>query len=461
MAHLNPEKGEELNGHAVLNPDSAEPDHNKEEPVAEKTESPAVSVKNDPKQLEELVVDSSDTSGPKCLEVSGQKTTITPAAEPPKTASKPSTDEVSSFFGKVFKKKPVQQASETSDAVDAPVVVDLKIDMEPDPVEIKNHTEAELEAQALQDVTEEKKPAEEQKTAEKSVMNFFKTLASPAKTSKEAQVTADASKEQEAPKAPPPPPPPAPPKLEGKAEPVLKKEETPAAKEPAKTKDKSKSSGFSKLFRSKVLPGKAAPKVEMISANGGQVETSGVPVKVEEKKPVEVKAEPVEVEGEKPEVNAEPVEVEEKKPEVNAEVDASKTSTLEAGASAPKAEEPPAPEEKKPEKKSTFGKLFKPKATVAKKETAASTPAPAAAAEAAPPAKPKEDPKAAAAAPSAAQPAPDSKSETSTNGASPNIPRKMEKRNSLQLFFKNLGPKRQSDGGAQPDAPAAATEKAK
>ncbi|TRY99419.1 hypothetical protein DNTS_006586 [Danionella cerebrum] len=393
MAHLNPEKGEELNGHAVLNPDSAEPDHNKEEPVAEKTESPAVSVKNDPKQLEELVVDSSDTSGPKCLEVSGQKTTITPAAEPPKTASKPSTDEVSSFFGKVFKKKPVQQASETSDAVDAPVVVDLKIDMEPDPVEIKNHTEAELEAQALQDVTEEKKPAEEQKTAEKSVMNFFKTLASPAKTSKEAQVTADASKEQEAPKAPPPPPPPAPPKLEGKAEPVLKKEETPAAKEPAKTKDKSKSSGFSKLFRSKV--------------------------------------------------------------------DASKTSTLEAGASAPKAEEPPAPEEKKPEKKSTFGKLFKPKATVAKKETAASTPAPAAAAEAAPPAKPKEDPKAAAAAPSAAQPAPDSKSETSTNGASPNIPRKMEKRNSLQLFFKNLGPKRQSDGGAQPDAPAAATEKAK
>ncbi|TRY99417.1 hypothetical protein DNTS_006586 [Danionella cerebrum] len=435
MAHLNPEKGEELNGHAVLNPDSAEPDHNKEEPVAEKTESPAVSVKNDPKQLEELVVDSSDTSGPKCLEVSGQKTTITPAAEPPKTASKPSTDEVSSFFGKVFKKKPVQQASETSDAVDAPVVVDLKIDMEPDPVEIKNHTEAELEAQALQDVTEEKKPAEEQKTAEKSVMNFFKTLASPAKTSKEAQVTADASKEQEAPKAPPPPPPPAPPKLEGKAEPVLKKEETPAAKEPAKTKDKSKSSGFSKLFRSK------------------------------------------------------PVEVEEKKPEVNAEVDASKTSTLEAGASAPKAEEPPAPEEKKPEKKSTFGKLFKPKvllgqvssriqaaassaaasftlasagaATVAKKETAASTPAPAAAAEAAPPAKPKEDPKAAAAAPSAAQPAPDSKSETSTNGASPNIPRKMEKRNSLQLFFKNLGPKRQSDGGAQPDAPAAATEKAK
>ncbi|TRY99416.1 hypothetical protein DNTS_006586 [Danionella cerebrum] len=436
MAHLNPEKGEELNGHAVLNPDSAEPDHNKEEPVAEKTESPAVSVKNDPKQLEELVVDSSDTSGPKCLEVSGQKTTITPAAEPPKTASKPSTDEVSSFFGKVFKKKPVQQASETSDAVDAPVVVDLKIDMEPDPVEIKNHTEAELEAQALQDVTEEKKPAEEQKTAEKSVMNFFKTLASPAKTSKEAQVTADASKEQEAPKAPPPPPPPAPPKLEGKAEPVLKKEETPAAKEPAKTKDKSKSSGFSKLFRSK-------------------------PVKVEEKKPVEVKAEPVEVEGEKPEVNAEPVEVEEKKPEVNAEVDASKTSTLEAGASAPKAEEPPAPEEKKPEKKSTFGKLFKPKATVAKKETAASTPAPAAAAEAAPPAKPKEDPKAAAAAPSAAQPAPDSKSETSTNGASPNIPRKMEKRNSLQLFFKNLGPKRQSDGGAQPDAPAAATEKAK
>ncbi|RXN13914.1 neurofilament heavy polypeptide-like isoform X2 [Labeo rohita] len=222
----------------------------------------------------------------------------------------------------------------------------------------------------------------------------------PTKTSKEAKATPDASKEQvqEAPKAPPPPPP-APPKMESKAEPAVKKEETSAAKAATaaatkaegSAKSKTKDSALSKLFRPK-------------------------------------------------------------------QVDASKSSTLEAAA---KPEEPPAPkpEEKKLEKKSTFGNLFKPKVLLGqvssriqaaassaatsislmsaaaapepKKETPAAPPV----AEAAPPAKAKEEPKPVAPAPQAA---PDNKSVDSTDNSSPNMPRKLEKRNSLQLFFKNL-----------------------
>lgn len=71
------------------------------------------------------------------------------------------------------------------------------------------------------------------------------------------------------------------------------------------------------------------------------------------------------------------------------------------------------------------------KAPEPKKETSAAP----AAAESAPVAKAKEEPKPAA---PAAPAAPDNKSADSTDNASPNIPRKLEKRNSIQLFFKNL-----------------------
>ncbi|KAK2885243.1 hypothetical protein Q8A67_016080 [Cirrhinus molitorella] len=307
-----------------------------------------------------------------------------------------------------------------------------------DPVDIKTSAEPakpEPEAEALEpspvEAAEENNPPEEAKPAEKTVMNFFKTFVTPTKTSKEAKATPDASKEQEAPKAPPPPPP-APPKMESKAEPAVKKEETSATKAAAaaatkaegSAKSKTKDSALSKLFRPK-------------------------PVVVEDKKPVEV------------------------------QVDSSKSSTLEAAA---KPEEPPAPkpEEKKLEKKSTFGNMFKPKVLLGqmssriqaaassaatsislmsaaaapepKKETPAAPPV----AEAAPPAKAKEEPKPAAPAPQAA---PDNKSVDSTDNSSPNMPRKLEKRNSLQLFFKNLGQKRHSDAGVQTDP--VAPEKAK
>ncbi|XP_077075017.1 uncharacterized protein LOC143725962 isoform X14 [Siphateles boraxobius] len=406
----------ELNGHAVPTPDGSELVASKAAAVEQKCETPPVTITKKPPKKEE--VDSCKLNGPKHVETTPEeKNTVAKDAEPPKTVPKPSEDEVTNFFGKMFKKKsePVKPASKSNDSVDAPVTaVDLKIDLQPDPVDIKTSAEPEPEPEpegktlepSPVEVTEENNPPEDIKAAEKSVMNFFKTFVTPTKTSKEAKATPDASKEQSQKETPPapstnvqetpkaPPPPPAPPKMESKAEPVVKKEETSATKAAAATKaegsakTKTKDSSFSKLFRPK-------------------------PVVVEEKKPVEV------------------------------QVDASKSSTLEASA---KPEEPPAPkpEEKKQEKKSTFGKMFKPKAPEAKNET----PAPPPVAEAAPVVKAKEEPKPAIPAP---QTAPDNKSIGSTDNSSPNMPRKLEKRNSLQLFFKNLGQKRQSDAGVQTD----------
>ncbi|XP_050952967.1 breast carcinoma-amplified sequence 1 isoform X9 [Labeo rohita] len=405
----------ELNGHAVPAPET-EPEIIKKAPVEQKSETPPAPVTDQPKPPEKEEVDCSKANGPAHVETTPEpKTTVATDPEPPKKAPKPSGDEVSGFL-KMFKKKsePVKPAAESDDAVDALAkTLDLKNDVQPDPVDIKTSAEPEPEpepeAEALEpspvEAADENNPSEEVKPVEKTVMNFFKTFVTPTKTSKEAKATPDASKEQsqketppapstnvqEAPKAPPPPPP-APPKMESKAEPAVKKEETSAAKAATaaatkaegSAKSKTKDSALSKLFRPK-------------------------------------------------------------------QVDASKSSTLEAAA---KPEEPPAPkpEEKKLEKKSTFGNLFKPKAPEPKKETPAAPPV----AEAAPPAKAKEEPKPVAPAPQAA---PDNKSVDSTDNSSPNMPRKLEKRNSLQLFFKNLGQKRHSDAGVQTDP--VAPEKAK
>ncbi|XP_070963527.1 skin secretory protein xP2-like isoform X4 [Oncorhynchus clarkii lewisi] len=262
-------------------------------------------------------------------------------------------------------------------------------------------------------------------------MNFFKTLVTPTKKNKQGTATPDVTKDQsqkeaqptakttaaqvvDAPAAakggmsfpPPPPPAPAPPKMEVKAEiaaqPVTnapKKEPKDAAKEPEATKSKS-DSPFSRLFSRK-------------------------------------------------------------------EIDASKTATLEASA---KPEPPPAPapkEGKKPAVAKASFSFFKPKDLLnqmASKVQTASTsgvrllkkpfkgasepkkeaPAPAADAIAGPSVA-KEEPKA------PEIPAVDSKpasgpSEGGDN--SPVLPKRLEKRNSIHLFFKNLG-KRQSDAGVQ------------
>ncbi|XP_029578567.1 breast carcinoma-amplified sequence 1 isoform X2 [Salmo trutta] len=277
----------------------------------------------------------------------------------------------------------------------------------------------------------------ESQTEDNPVMNFFKTL-----SQKEAQPTATTTAAQvvDAPAAakggmsipPPPPPAPAPPKMEVKAEIAAqpgtnkpKKEPKDASKEPEATKSKS-DNPFSRLFSRKALLGLKS-KIKVKSTSGASAPA--------------------------------------KPPAV--EIDASKTATLEASA---KPEPPPAPapkEGKKPAVAKTSFSLFKPKDLLnqmaSKVQTAstsgvrllkkpfkgASEPkkeAPAPAAEAvAGPSVAKEEPKA------PEIPAVDSKpasgpSEGGDN--SPVLPKRLEKRNSIHLFFKNLG-KRQSDAGVQ------------
>ncbi|XP_024239883.1 skin secretory protein xP2 isoform X3 [Oncorhynchus tshawytscha] len=277
----------------------------------------------------------------------------------------------------------------------------------------------------------------ESQTEDNPVMNFFKTL-----SQKEAQPTATTTAAQvvDAPAAakggmsfpPPPPPAPAPPKMEVKAEiaaqPVTnapKKEPKDAAKESEATKSKS-DSPFSRLFSRKALLGLKS-KIKVKSTSGASAPA--------------------------------------KPPAV--EIDASKTATLEASA---KPEPPPAPapkEGKKPAVAKASFSFFKPKDLLnqmASKVQTASTsgvrllkkpfkgasepkkeaPAPAADAIAGPSVA-KEEPKA------PQIPAVDSKPASGpTEGGdnSPILPKRLEKRNSIHLFFKNLG-KRQSDAGVQ------------
>ncbi|XP_058266656.1 breast carcinoma-amplified sequence 1 isoform X2 [Hemibagrus wyckioides] len=384
----------------------------------------------------------------------------TPAKDAPKQPNTPS------MFNKMFKKKtgPVPPASEVNTAAEALIIAAVEAESQKsEPTDIKASTQAEKVPQgeaskpSTTEVTQDTTQPEQSGIEEKTVMNFFKTFVTSTKTTKEATASPDVSKEQvqEASKVPPPPPP-APPKMESKAEPAVKKDEAPpvevkatAAKEQeTQSKTRTKDSPFSKLFRTKALLGKKGSKGASVPAK-----TSSASVVIEEAKPVEI------------------------------QVDASKTSTLEAGA---KAEPPPAPkpEEKKADKKpSPFANLLKPKvllgqvsskihaaassaaagisltaggaATEPKKEASATATAPA---EAAQSTKAKEEPKPAApAAPAAASP--DSKPVGSSDNSSPSTTRKLEKRNSIQLFFKNLGQKRHSDAGVQTEP--AAPEKAK
>nr|XP_046221892.1 wiskott-Aldrich syndrome protein homolog 1-like isoform X4 [Oncorhynchus gorbuscha] len=270
----------------------------------------------------------------------------------------------------------------------------------------------------------------ESQTEDNPVMNFFKTLVTSTKKNKQGTAIPDVTKDQsqkeaqptatttaaqvvDAPAAakggmsfpPPPPPAPAPPKMEVKAEIVAqpvtnapKKEPKDAAKEPEATKSKS-DSPFSRLFSRKALLGLKS-KIKVKSTSGASAPA--------------------------------------KPPAV--EIDASKTATLEASA---KPEPPPAPapkEGKKPAVAKASFSFFKPKASEPKKEA----PAPAADAIAGPSVS-KEEPKA------PEIPAVDSKPASGpTEGGdnSPILPKRLEKRNSIHLFFKNLG-KRQSDAGVQ------------
>ncbi|XP_042265227.1 breast carcinoma-amplified sequence 1 isoform X3 [Thunnus maccoyii] len=296
---------------------------------------------------------------------------------------------------------------------------------------------------------------EESKPEENPVMNFFKTLVTPTKTTKKETATPDATKDQsekenqpaptttvaqvsEPPAAAkgmsiPPPPPPEPPKMEVKGEPAAKpikptpqEEPKAAAKEPESSKGKSAKDTLSKFFRPKTIKAPLQQDVEV--AVQQVVEVQETPV--EEPEPV--------------------VEVQ--------KVDPSKAGTLEAAAKP----EPPPPvqEEKKPASKPSFFSLFKPKAAEPKK----ATPAPAAAAEGAQTVKAKEEPKGAAKSSEAAADNKPASVASQAGDDAANVPKKLEKRNSIQLFFKALGQKRHStDAGVQtePVVVAPAAEKAK
>ncbi|XP_022045488.1 breast carcinoma-amplified sequence 1 isoform X5 [Acanthochromis polyacanthus] len=300
-------------------------------------------------------------------------------------------------------------------------------------------------------------------------MNFFKTLVTTTKTSKKETTTPDATKEQsqketqpaatttvaqisEPPAAPkgmsiPPPPPPEPPKMEIKGEPtakpvkpVPKEEPKAAAKQPESSKGKSAKDTLSKFFRPKVLLGVHISRGKGASASGAK--TAAV-------------------------------------------VDPSKSGTLEAAAKP----EPPPPvqEEKKKASKSPFFSFFKPKVLLdhmtTKVQTASTsgvrllrkttglaaepktaTPTPPAAAEATQAVKAKEEPKAAAKSSEAVVDNKPASVASQAGDDAANVPKRLEKRNSIQLFFKNLGQKRHStDAGVQtePVTVAPAAEKAK
>ncbi|XP_044066637.1 breast carcinoma-amplified sequence 1 isoform X22 [Siniperca chuatsi] len=392
-------------------------------------------------------------------------------------------------FGKMFKKKTeppadVKSVNKTETSNEDQTDVSLPAtDPQPETANLKQESESltASESVTLDPGPEEGKapetdsqPVENQEDSnpeENPVMNFFKTLVTPTKTTKKETATPDATKDQsqkenqpaatttvaqvsEPPAAPkgmsiPPPPPPEPPKMEIKGEPAAKpvkptpkEEPKAAAKEPESSKGKSAKNTLSKFFRPKTIKEAPQSAVEM----------------------VEELPQPV-VEAEK--------------------VDPSKASTLEASAKP----EPPPPvqEEKKTASKSPFLSFFKPKVLLdhmTTKVQAASTsgvrllrrttwlaadpkkatPAPAAAAEAAQTVKAKEEPKVAAKSSEAAVDNKPASAASQAGDDAASVPRKLEKRNSIHLFFKNLGQKRNStDAGVQtePVTVAPAAEKAK
>ncbi|XP_023248804.1 fibrous sheath CABYR-binding protein-like isoform X6 [Seriola lalandi dorsalis] len=407
---------------------------------------------------------------------------------------KKSKEEKVHLFGKMFKKKaepPTDveniQEKETSNE-DQKTVSPPATDPQLETATLKQESESLTEPESVtQDPRpeEEKAPEtdngdsqpvenqEESDPEENPVMNFFKTLVTSTKTSKKETATPDATKEQsqketqpaatitaaqvsEPPAALkgmsiPPPPPPEPPKMEVKGEPAAKpvkptpkEEPKAAAKEPEPSKATSAKDTLSKFFRPKVLLGLKASKGKGASASGANAQAKTAAAKV----------------------------------------DPSKAGTLEAAA---KPEPPPpAQEEKKTASKSSFFSFFKPKvlldhmttkvqaastsgvrllrrSTGVGAEPKKATPAPAAAttAEAA---KTKEEPKAAA---KSSEVVVDNKQASVASQAgddAANVPKKLEKRNSIHLFFKNLGQKRHStDAGVQTEAAAVApaAEKAK
>ncbi|XP_046896362.1 breast carcinoma-amplified sequence 1 isoform X8 [Hypomesus transpacificus] len=426
-----------LNGHAVK---ILENNVVSEVAVQKSCETPTSTL-----SLEIALDQTDDTSFPlaeenACLpeNVEQKKETEIPSPDLPKKDPKETVEKVT-FFDKLFKKKTqtpsiVENSQETNNPNEnpsSPVADDPQSELaepkedsvtfkEPNCVSVTPTPEEGTTPEAGEDRDHLVETQEGESTEENTVMNFFKTLVNPTKTPKKEKASPDVAIDpKETPPAPttaaaqvvdapastapkgmsiPPPPPPAPPILESKGETAAK-------------------------------PVKSITKEE---AKDAAKEPEAAKAKSSKDSPFSILFRPK-------------------------KVDPSKASTLEAS---PKPEPPPVPEETKtPAKASTFKSFFKPsKAAEPKKEPSA----PPAEPEAAQAVKTKEEPKATPKAPSPEAPV-DNQSATSQSGEDPaNIPRKMEKRNSIHLFFKNLG-KRHSDAGVQtePLAVSSAPEKAK
>ncbi|XP_011601110.2 breast carcinoma-amplified sequence 1 isoform X1 [Takifugu rubripes] len=395
---------------------------------------------------------------------------------------KKSKEEKVSRFGKLFKMKPhVKNVPKEESPGESPagastpeeepqqdtthLIPEAQPPPEPDSASVEPSPEEEGAPETDDGNTQPEQIQEEDDPEKNSVMNFFKTLVTPTKTAKKSSAAPDAAKDQsenenqpaetatvaqvsEPPAAPkgmsvPPPPPPEPPKMETKGETSAKPAKTTPKEEPVKepeaSKGKSAKEAFGKFFRSK--KDKELPQPEAVVEVQPVVEVQETPV-VEAEAVVEIQ----------PTVEEEPQPVAEEE-----KVDPSKTGTLEA---APKPEPPPPAQEKKPASKSGFMSIFKSKAADPKK----ASPAPPAAAEPAPAVKTKEEPKPAAK--PSETPADNKAAVTAAQAGedAPSGPKKLEKRNSIQLFFKIRSQKRNStDAGIQtePLAGSAAAEKSK
>ncbi|XP_076022693.1 breast carcinoma-amplified sequence 1 isoform X5 [Genypterus blacodes] len=266
----------------------------------------------------------------------------------------------------------------------------------------------------------------------------------------------------------PPPPPPEPPKMEIKGDPGAKPvKPTPKEEPKSAAKAPESSKGKFRFFRSKKSPEAPQPVVEVQIKDVTPQETAAEVPAPNVEGQSEINVAPQETAAEVPqpivevqsEINVTPQETAEEVPQpivevqtvedvpqpvVEPEVDASKAGTLEASAKPEPL--PPAQEEKKTPSKPSFLGRFKPKAAEPKK----ASPGPPAPAEAAQTPKAKEEPKAAAKTAEAGADNKQASGAPQSGADSPNAPKKLEKRNSFQVFFKTLSQKRPStDAGVQ------------
>ncbi|XP_056897012.1 breast carcinoma-amplified sequence 1 isoform X4 [Takifugu flavidus] len=346
---------------------------------------------------------------------------------------KKSKEEKVSRFGKLFKMKPhVKNVPKEESPGESPagastpeeepqqdtthLIPEAQPPPEPDSASVEPSPEEEGAPETDDGNTQPEQIQEEDDPEKNSVMNFFKTLVTPTKTPKKSSAAPDAAKDQS----------------ENENQPAETTNVAQVSEPPAAPKGMS-------------VPPPPPPEPPKMETKG---ETSAKPAKTTPKE------EPVkEPEASKGKSAKEAFG----KFFRSKKVDPSKTGTLEA---APKPEPPPPAQEKKPASKSGFMSIFKSKAADPKK----ASPAPPAAAEPAPAVKTKEEPKPAAK--PSETPADNKAAVTAAQAGedAPSGPKKLEKRNSIQLFFKIRSQKRNStDAGIQtePLAGSAAAEKSK